>query len=211
MIRALAWFCSEHCGALAPGGRSSHQPAPDLSDTDEVLALIGRAVKYYPRMTSEARSSLCAARLAMNAAGWDDGSDREIGILAAGYEASLQANQKYFRDYVSSGRSMGRGNLFIYTLPTSTMGEIAIALSLAGPTMHVHDDASPLAALVAHADQLIAAREADGMLCLWSDSQAAVCVVVSVGSGADRIALLETTPTPSPLQLAHDLKLMVQR
>ncbi|MGD0138448.1 MAG: hypothetical protein ABSD28_06185 [Tepidisphaeraceae bacterium] len=209
MIRAAAWFCTEHCGVVAPRGLSWQKPAP--SATADVLALIGRPVKYFTRMTGESRCCLCAASLALKGADWWDRTPPEIGLLAARSEGLLRANEEYFQDYVAMGRTLGRGNLFIYTLATSALGEAAIALSLTGPSMFIQDDARPLAALVWHGEQMVADGEAGGMLALWSDSSAAVCFAVAAGAGGETLIPLPAGEEPNPLELCRSLQARVQR
>jgi 3-oxoacyl-(acyl-carrier-protein) synthase len=171
-----------------------------------MLAMIQRPLKYLARMTDECRLCLCAAHMALRAAEWND--TREIGLLAAGDAGVLQADQNYFRDYAASGRSMGRGNLFIYTLPTSTLGEVAIALNLTGPAMHIHDDANPLVALIRHANQSIADGEAGGMLVLWSDLHAAICLAIDAGSEQSSLTPMPSGSTPG--QMANALAAMAR-
>ena len=84
------------------------------------------------------------------------------------------------------GRTLGRGNLFIYTLATSALGEVAIGLSLTGPSMFIQDDARPVTAMLRHGEQMVADGEAGGMLALWSDSSAAVCLAIAAGAVARR-------------------------
>ena len=165
-----------------------------------MLAFIGRPLKYYPRMTTEARFALGATHLALTSLKKARPELKEIGVLAAGFDGTLEANQNYFRDYLASGRTMGRGNLFIYTLPTSALGEVAIALGLTGPTMHIHADTKPIAGMVHHARQLITDGEADAMLCLWTDARAAICIAVD-----DRTAIAPDIAEMEPLLLADAL------
>jgi hypothetical protein len=199
VIQAVAWFCAEHCGSLARGGAALRKKAPALSVTEEVTALIGQPVKYYARMTNEARSCLCGAKLAIQAAGW---RAIEIGLLAASEKAWGMAEEEYFRDYLANGRSLGRGNLFIYTLPTSALGEVAIALKLTGPTLHISDDVGPIAGMIRHGEQMVGDGEAGGMLALWSDDQAAVCLAIDGRDGQDWLKL----PECSPMELANHLR-----
>lgn len=208
MIRAISWFCADHCGALTPGSQSFSKTSPQVTSSNEMLALIGRPVKYFPRMTRESRSCLAAASIALEVCGWKDTEFREIGLLAAGYEACLAADQVYFSDYVAGGRSLGRGNLFIYTLPSSTMGEIAIALGLRGPAVHIHDAHHPAQILIRHARRLLEDGEADGILALWSDSKAAVCFAVD--GGAEHVNLSSLEWDQHPHEMAHALATMVQ-
>ncbi len=208
MIRSLAWYCDTHYGVYASRGRSFAKPAPPA---DELLSLIGRPVKYFSRMTGETKSCLAAASLALREMSPPNAVGDEIGLLSAGAEGCVQANEKYFTDYVTSGRTMGRGNLFIYTLPTSTLCEVAIALALAGPAMYVHADASPLLTLTRTAEQLLTDREADGMLALWSDSRAAVCISLTAGPPVDPFTVNFTPEELAPLPLAERLFAMVSR
>lgn len=200
----VAWFMPDHCGYIAADGRTFRQASPSITETEAMLAFVGRPVKYFPRMTTDARCALGAARLALEAARWAPSATCEIGLVAAGYEGCLQANQNYFRDYVTAGRSMGRGNLFIYTLPTSTLGEVAIALGLTGPSLHIHDDRSPLTGLFKHAQPLVTDGEAAGMLCLWSSPTAAVCFAID-----SRTRAMDNFDQIGPLQLAGRLRALV--
>ena len=208
MIRAITWFCPNHCGVLMPGVDSWTRPSPATTSSEEMLAFIGRPVKYFPRMTREARSCLAAANLSLGACGWNETESREIGLVAAGYEGCLAADQEYFRDYVASGRTLGRGNLFIYTLPTSTMGEVAIALGLKGPTLHIHDAAHPASVLAAQARRLVDDGEAGAILALWSDRQSAVCFAIE--RSAEHGGLPEFDWDKSPTEMAQALAAMVE-
>ena len=208
MIRAATWFCDDHCGVFTPGAKSWRRKSPANISSEEMLAFIARPLKYLPRMTRESRSCLAAASLALNACKWKEPESREIGLVAAGYEGCLQADQDYFSDYVASGRTLGRGNLFIYTLPSSTMGEVAIALGLRGPTLHIHDADHPAAALIVHAQRLIDDGETDAILALWSDPRAAVCVALD--GAAEHPDLSGVNWDQSPLAMAQGLAAMVQ-
>jgi hypothetical protein len=200
VIQVVSWFCAEHCGSIVAAGRREERRSPALSAAEEIIALICRPVKYYSRMTTEARSCLCAASLAMRAADW---REMEVGLLAANEEGWSAANHEYFRDYLANGRSLGRGNLFIYTLPTSALGEVAIALKLTGPTLHISEDTRPIAGMIRQAEQMLADGEAQGMLVLWSDTQAAVCLAICGGEEAGEWAKL---PEAAPLELANHLR-----
>jgi 3-oxoacyl-[acyl-carrier-protein] synthase II len=187
-ICAVSWFSSRDCGSIAPHGKTEYSRAsPQISDSKEMTALIGRPLKYFPRMTAEARVLLAAVRLTMKAAGWNDSV--RIGILSCGYDGWLSANQEYFRDYVAQGRSLGRANLFIYTLPTSAMSEVGIALTLTGPTLHLHADIQPRQSLLKQAMSMVQNDDADGMLCVWSDGTSAVCVAVGRGKTMPEYAI----------------------
>ena len=108
---------------------------------------------------------------------------------------------------MANGRTLGRGNLFIYTLPTSALGEVAIALSLTGPCMFIHEGDDPVASLGRIGGQIISDGEASGMLGLWSDSEAAVCLLIEPGA----IESNQLPPPASPLHLCRKLRELVRR
>ncbi len=197
MIRTVAWFCDSHYGLFNPDGESFTRPSP-AGRSDELLSIIGRPVKYFSRMTLETRACLAAASLALRTLPAEVVAGNEIGVVSAGHDGCVSADQNYFHDYVSTGRTMGRGNLFIYTLPTSTLGEVAIGLSLSGPTMYTHADRNPLAELVRTAEGLLADGEAGAVLAIWTDLQASVCMTISAGTGGAS----ESLPEVLPLELA---------
>jgi hypothetical protein len=215
VIHSAAWVTPHEHGLLAAAGESFARRA---LPGDALVALVGRPVKYLSRMTAETKACLAAAAIAMRTlpihhplaadravATADHGvaiqtlpaqlpAGAEIGLLAAGENGCLDADRAYFRDYVESGRSMGRGNLFIYTLPTSTLGELAIALSLTGPSIYAHADRAPIASLVQQAQQMIADGEAGAMLAVWSDAQAAVCLAIARPGQGEPLAIPEGSP-----------------
>lgn len=209
MIHAAAWLSPQYCGVLGPGGKSWEKRSPDLSDLSQASALIGVPVKNFGRMTLESRYCLCAASMAKETAKWTSASHPEIGLVAAGYAGVIEADRQYYTDYLVNGRSIGRGNLFIYTLPTSAAGEVAIPLKLTGPMLHVQGDAKPVGTILRTALRLVADKEADGILALWSDLDAAVCFAVSNSPCPGGPPAIKGNLDISPLELARHLKAML--
>ena len=210
MIQALGWCDMERWGCVGARGASRHGTTPDLSVSAEAEMLIGQPVKYYSRMPVQTRLSLIAMSQALQASRWEEAGMREIGMTTAGYDGCLDADRRYFQDYVQTGRVIGRGNLFIYTLATSTVGEAAIVLRLNGPTLYLHSGASPVTTLIEQSQQMAAEGQAQGMLALWSDIQAAVCFAVGAEGGDDLDEMIEGHGESSPGMLARHLTAKVQ-
>jgi hypothetical protein len=61
---------------------------------------------------------------------------KEIFLFGSDRVAATPENYNYFSDYYNSGATLGRGNLFVYTLPSSPLADVAIALKLAGPLLY---------------------------------------------------------------------------
>jgi hypothetical protein len=204
MIQTAAWFsASEDHGVWSPPAKAWKKPAPSISDAEKIPDFLRKPVKYYPRMTRETRCCLFAAALALQ----NSPPVGEMGILSAGSTGWTQACAEYFRDYVDNGRTLGRGNLFIYTLPTSPLGEVAIALELTGPCMFIHEKSAPVAGLIRAARQMIADREADRMALLLSDTGCAVCFDMNNQPGESEIEQFISGHSPlPPRDLCHLLR-----
>lgn len=205
MIHALGWCDRGRWGCAGAHGTSRHGTTPDLSVSAEAQTLIGRPVEHYPRMPIQARLSLIAMGQAMQASRWEEAAMQEIGMTTAGYDACLDADQRYFRDYVQTGRVIGRGNLFIHTLATSTVGEAAIVLRLTGPTLYVQGDLAPVTTLIEQSQRMAAEGQAQGVLALWSDIRAAVCFAVGAGASDGLGEMIDGHGASSPELLARHL------
>lgn len=226
-LAAASWFTPVHHGQWAVTAdaqlheKSWCKPSPDLSSPEAAADVIGKSVRYFQRMPAEARYSLCAASLALNASTLTCAAS-DIGLLAGRFEGCQAADLSYYQDYLASGRTLARGNMFVYTLPTSMLGAISVVFELKGPSFYLQEDQQPVLGLVDQAEQLIADQQAKAMLVLWSDEQAAVCLAVAAGSAwvdapsqnlktlsmAWRNLLLddEQGRPVSPLQLADQLQ-----
>ena len=67
-------------------------------------------------------------------------------VLFTSTNASMPADIYYFRDFISFGEMAGRANLFVYTLPTSPLGEASVHFGLTGPLLFT--DSSSLANMI---------------------------------------------------------------
>jgi 3-oxoacyl-[acyl-carrier-protein] synthase II len=193
-LRALGWISGTECGTLKPN-QSTRRP---FALQDNIASLIERPVKYLSRMTAEARCSLVAASLAMKAAGWDS-HHQVLAIMGTGYEGCLAADAAYFQDYVDGGQSMGRANLFIYTLPTSALSEVAIALNLTGPALHLATNLHSLVAMVEQARSIVESAEAHGVLCVWSDGVSALSLAVGGGNANHDLPPIDLNEPPATI------------
>lgn len=220
-VRAITWFTPSHHGMWQ--GTTDNisanwwQPSPDLDEPQSSLAIIGRPVRYFQRMPAEARYSLCAVSLALKATNWiHEGDGRnppvEVGMVAGRFDGCMAADLAYYQDYLASGRTLARGNMFVYTLPTSVLGAVSVVFGFQGPAFYVHELNQPLAGMVSCASQLIASAQADVMLAFWSDDTAAVCFAIDAGSEADSALPTRQIPlheTITPQALADQLQSQV--
>lgn len=177
--------------ALAPLPAGAPVPAPAFRETKEVCvaaaessgAETGAAAppKNFGRFSAEARLAYRAVAEALRAAGLDPVRDPalRVGAIACGPAGSDAANREYFSDYVKSGRTLARGQLFVYTLPTSVAAECAIACRLTGPLVYVADAAGSGAAARRAARGWLADGLADAVVVLASTPAEARAFVVA--------------------------------
>jgi hypothetical protein len=101
---------------------------------------------------------------------------QDIGIIAANKHGALEAQLAYFKDYLKGGRILGRGNLFIYTLPSSPLAEAAIHFGLQGPLIYFNLPGSRgHFRLKEYAKELINDGQARRILVLYSQPYGITC------------------------------------
>jgi len=146
--------------------------------------------RQFGRFSVESRLAYPAVARALDAAGFacvedgvlrrrDDGAAARVGVAVWDRDGSAAGNRAYFKDYAASGRVMGRGQLFAYTLPTSVAAECAIAFRLTGPLFYAAEpDGGPGSARRA-AEAMLADGLAEAMVLLTVAADAArACVLV---------------------------------
>jgi 3-oxoacyl-[acyl-carrier-protein] synthase II len=180
-----------------------------------VDALFRHKIESFGRFDPVSRMTCYACALALRDAGIDYSPDtpQEIGILGAGFTGSLAANAAYFKDYVTSGRILARGNLFVYTLPSAPLGEAAIHFGFRGPLFALISAQTPLVDAIAAARLLVENGDAPAMLAVHAEADSAIAAVITPGSGDDPlisrlVTLAEEHPRLSTLipQLASHIE-----
>ncbi len=151
--------------------------------------ILGERVKNFGRFDTQTRRAFCAAALALHDA--DFSKDwQNVALIGAGTEESTQANQAYFSDYVEHGRKLARANLFIYTLPTSPLAEIAIHFKLDGPLFYTSDH------LLHTANGLLSDGDVSYVLALWSEKNFTAALLLNTKEGFD-LEKFQTLETPA--------------
>jgi hypothetical protein len=106
------------------------------------------------------------------------GKKQNIGILGTNTCGALEANLAYFNDYVVNGRTMGRGNLFIYTLPSSPLAEAAIHFGLTGKLLYLGFAKNTEKESLKYALNMLKTENSKTVLLVNADSKKATCFVL---------------------------------
>ena len=134
-------------------------------------------VRNFPRFDAVSRLTCMACALALQDAelGYAEGVKMDVGLLGTNAAGALEANRSYFTDYVQAGRKLGRGSLFIYTLPSSPLAEAAIHFGLQGPVLYIGSSGEATAAILRTAADMVGSGEAGGMLAVRAGAGDAIC------------------------------------
>jgi len=148
--------------------------------------------RNFGRFSAEARLAFYAVSRALRAAGVNPaGTGARVGIVAFDRDGCAAANRAYFSDYVQSGRVLGRGQLFVYTLPTSVAAECAIACRLKGPLVYVAEEDGGVGSAVRVADGLLAESAAEAVVLVTVTPGVATAFVVTADGPLSVLALAE--------------------
>lgn len=172
VVQGIGWVTETGFGMTGRGSGHTLREGESLCAAvrEQVLR---RPMKNLGRLDQLSLLTVTAVSLALEDADVESSpaERQEIGIVATNAEGSSRTDSDYFRDYVENGRRMSRANLFIYTLPSSSMGEAAIHFGLTGPILYTTDGESSLAIPLATAAALMVDGSAPCMLAgkVWQD------------------------------------------
>jgi len=195
-MTSVGWVLPAAAGELdAREGRES--PIASRGELLEREGLAPGSVKNLGRFPDSVKDVCGACAIALRTAGLGHWREAKLstGVISAGFDRTLDINREFFQDYVDSGRLTGRGNLFIYTLPTSPVAEATILFGLGGPLLYVESVAAPFTGMLQAAEDMIASGQADSMAVLWQDREVTLCALLAERPGLDLGAVTRASKT----------------
>ena len=190
VVTGIGWITPLEYGCVGLRLQGEHNGMKSLHARLLEESVIAAPVKHFGRFDSLSQLTCCAVGLALHDAQIpiDQGTKQDVGLLGSSARGSLQTNLDYFRDYVDNGRTLARGNLFIYTLPSSPLAEAAIYFGLSGPVLFIMSPDHGTAAVLHFAAGMILGGEAEKMLAVNSDERRTICFAIERrnGIGLDR-------------------------
>jgi len=183
-LTGIGWIDGEEYGCILKNMKDSYKDS--AFPRDKIFPF---AYKHIGRLDSISKMTCAAAALAMKDAGIECSPERkhDVGIISANRSGSYETDMLYFKDYLDSGRTLSRGNLFIYTLPSSPSGEAAIYFGLQGPLQYISGKGSTMAMALNTAAEMVLNHEATAMLAGGAEAGHAIYFVLQKGcnTGAD--------------------------
>ncbi len=154
-IRGVGWLnASAWGGGLCGEGESGPASWDGLWKRNEIFS---NPVKNTGRFDVATRQTLVAVALALRDASRCGNASRGRGTALVGvsHAGSTASNLAYFNDYLGAGRILARGNLFIYTLPSSPLAETAIHFGFEGAMVYAGFTGNETASLLLTARTLL--------------------------------------------------------
>jgi len=184
-VRGIGWFTKEGYGCVRSGQEQALAPGEGAASLPK-KGIFSHPFKNFGRLDAVSKSVAYAVALALQDAGIEYSPLRKqsIGVVGTSREGSLRTDIEYFTDYLRSGRTLSRANLFIYTLPSSPLGEAAIHFGLRGPLLYAASVSGTLLPLLDLAARMLDADEAGCMLVGTAGEEEAAYVVLDRRSAA---------------------------
>jgi 3-oxoacyl-(acyl-carrier-protein) synthase len=178
-VRGIGWISQTGYGCIRTGIHCSFPPAGGCLIAKQDIFL--HPFRNFGRLDKTSKMTVYAVALALRDSGMDyaPGRKQDIGLIGTSKEGSLSSDIDYFKDYIRNGRTVSRGNLFIYTLPSSPLGEAAIHFGFVGPLLYAAAQENSITAILDMAGEFIDGRETAVMLTGWSSEQEAFYFVLS--------------------------------
>ncbi len=178
-------------------------------------SILHRTIKNFGRFSDESKVVCLAAGLALHDAGITAGkAPDDTGIVASNTDGALLPNKEYFQDYIDCGRQLSRGNLFIYTLPSSPLAEAAICFQLNGPIFYAASQDNSASFALREAADIVKADAAGMMIAVTGTLKEGICFVVkkeekrdngiSTGKAAQVLDCEEGSMTKTLMRLAKN-------
>ena len=180
MNKGNGWVRGNECGCVK---KACHWEYADLRSVCNQLlkdAVLAYPIENFGRFNHDSKLVILAIALALydTKIAYAKNKKQDISILGTNTSGALDANLAYFNDYVANGRILGRGNLFIYTLPTSPLAEAALHFGLTGELLYAGFLKDSPQELLNYAKDLLKTGSSKTMLVVNASPQEATCFVL---------------------------------
>jgi hypothetical protein len=180
VVTGIGWISESEYGCVRQSWCKCYSEMKSLRSDLQGDSLLSYPVKGFGRYDRVSQMTCCVVALAFHDAGMSYAEDekQDIGILGTNSDGCLQSNLDYFNDFVANGRTLGRANYFVYTLPSTPMAEAAIHFKCQGPLLYMMFPKKPVASLLRQADRMILRGESTAMLAVRASEKQAQCFML---------------------------------
>jgi hypothetical protein len=192
VVAGIGWIDRREYGCVSRRLRKSYRDLGSLRSALQEESVFSYPVKGFGKYDRVSQMTCCVAALAFYDAGMSYSKDRkrDIGILGTNSDGCLQSNLDFFNDFVKNGRTLGRANLFVYTLPSSPVAEAAIYFKCEGPLLYMGFPKEPVASLLKQSDRMILRGETAAMVAVRATQEEAQCFILRRGDDVSTESVL---------------------
>jgi 3-oxoacyl-[acyl-carrier-protein] synthase II len=178
-VHGIGWLTRGGYGCVKSGLHHPLVPGEGVRSVAK-REIFSHPFKNFGRLDRISRMTAYAVALALRDAGMEytPSKKQDVGIIGTNSEGSLETDIEYFKDYIEGGRTMSRGNLFIYTLPSSPLGEAAIHFGFTGPLLYTAGKENNIRTILDMAEDILLARETTAMLAGRAEAEQSVYFVL---------------------------------
>ena len=154
-ITGIGWIAETEYGCVR---RQLRRPYSDMKSLRSKLqddSVFLYPVKSFGKYDRVSQMACCVVALAFYDAemSYSESRKQDVGILGTNSDGCLQSNLDFFEDFVRNGRTLGRANLFVYTLPSIPVAEAAIYFKCQGPLLYMTFPKAPVASMLSFRSQ----------------------------------------------------------
>ncbi|MFH0917701.1 MAG: hypothetical protein V1830_01045 [Candidatus Omnitrophota bacterium] len=179
MIKGTGWITQDKYGC------QKQRLQQGYSDLNSLFSHLQPDILKYPvanflRFDAVSKLAVISIALALYDAklAYAQGKKQKISLLGTNSDAALKANLAYFNDYMANGRILARGNLFIYTLPSSPLAEAAIHFGLTGKLLYLGFTKNPEQASLKYALSMLKNESDKNLILVNASSKEATCYIL---------------------------------
>jgi 3-oxoacyl-(acyl-carrier-protein) synthase len=211
-VRGIGWLTQEGYGCIRSELRHVYETGEGAHMLPK-MDVFSHPFKNFGRLDAISKMTAYGVSLALQDSGIEYSPLRkqDIGIVGTNAGGSFASDTLYFKDYLAGGRTLSRGNLFIYTLPSSPFGEAAIHFGLLGPVAYVAKENHALTAVLDMAEEMILSNEAPAMLAGIAEANEAVFFVLARDPGWDRPVLCDLEEARACAETHPDLSGLIRK
>lgn len=190
-VTGAGWVTEAAYGCVTSGEERRFAEGEGVASLSR-SGLFSHPFRNFARLDLLSKMTVCAVALALGdaAIAYSPLEKQAIGILGSSSQGALASDLAYFSDYVRNGRTLSRANLFIYTLPSSPLGEAAIHFGFVGPLLYTGGGQGAAGTILDMAAAMLAAGEAERMLVGRADPGEALYLVLERDRGGRRLCSL---------------------
>ncbi|MCP5004739.1 MAG: hypothetical protein GY941_12490 [Planctomycetes bacterium] len=212
-VPGIAWIKEHKFGTVYKKITGTYEDSSDLYTQLKEKEIIQNSIKNFGRFDRVSKNTCLVFSMAL----YDSGVSclkenmQNVGVLSTNRESCLQSNLEYFKDYVDCGRTLSRGNLFIYTLPSTPIAEAAINFGCQGPVAYFTFEDDQTNQILEQGRMMIELKETTDLLIVNASEEEAICFYITGQSNTSEARYMALNEVQNFLEDIKTLSEVIKR